>query len=114
MNPSDPSISTTVEFYWRPGCGFCLRLDRDLTDLGVAVHRRNIWEDPEAAAIVRSHANGNETVPTVVIANTALVNPTADEVVSVLQVHAPELVPSGWVPPEPSRLGQVARRLLGG
>jgi mycoredoxin len=30
----------------------------------------NIWEDPQAAARVRSVANGNETVPTVFVGPT--------------------------------------------
>ena len=116
MNDANAADETaaTIDFYWRPGCGFCLRLDRDLTDLGVEVRKHNIWEDPEAAAVVRSHAGGNETVPTVVIAGTAMVNPSADDVVAVLSVHAPERAPAGWNPPEPSRLSQLARRLLGG
>ena len=27
----------TIEFYWRPGCGFCGRLYRDLQELGIEV-----------------------------------------------------------------------------
>jgi hypothetical protein len=30
----------------------------------------------------------------------------------VLSSKAPHLVPKDWEPPQPSRLGQVARRLL--
>ena len=89
-------------------------VDLDLERAGIPLSKHNIWEDPEAAAVVRSHAGGNETVPTVVIAGTAMVNPSADDVVAVLSVHAPERAPAGWNPPEPSRLSQLARRLLGG
>ncbi len=40
----------------------------------------DIWQDPEAAAFVRSVANGNETVPTVSIGDVHLVNPSARQV----------------------------------
>ena len=46
-------------------------------------HRRvNIWDDAAAAAIVRSVANGNETVPTVMVGTIALVNPRVSEILA--------------------------------
>jgi mycoredoxin len=72
-------------FYWRPRCGFCLTLRRDLERSGVQLEERNIWEDEDSAAFVREVANGNETVPTVVVRGKALVNPSAREVVELLQ-----------------------------
>lgn len=61
--------------YWRPGCQYCLRLR--LTTVGVAGRASwvNIWRDPEAAAAVRAVAEGNETVPTVVVGADSRVNP---------------------------------------
>ena len=73
-----------VTFFWRPGCGFCTRLRAGLEQAGVALDERNIWEDPDAAAFVRSVARGNETVPTVVVRGSALVNPPAAEVLARL------------------------------
>ncbi|GAA3932407.1 membrane protein [Amorphoplanes auranticolor] len=61
--------------YWRPGCPFCMRLR---TVLGVTSRRAywvDIWKDPEGAAAVRAVADGNETVPTVILAGTPHVNP---------------------------------------
>jgi glutaredoxin len=81
---ADATGVAPVTFFWRPGCGFCSRLRRDLVGAGVELDERNIWEDPEAAAFVRSVARGNETVPTVVVRGTALVNPPAREVVALL------------------------------
>jgi mycoredoxin len=69
-----------VEFYWRPGCGFCAALHRPLSKSGFNVREINIWEDPAGAARVREVANGNETVPTVIVGSTALVNPSFAEV----------------------------------
>jgi hypothetical protein len=43
----------------------------------------DIWKNPEAAAFVRSVANGNETVPTVVVGDIRMVNPSARRVRSV-------------------------------
>lgn len=105
---------TGVEFYWRPGCGFCMMLDRNLTNAGVPMHKHNIWDDPSDADVVRGYANGNETVPTVVIGDVGLVNPSADQVIGVLAAKAPHLVPEGWEPPQPGRIAGAARRLLGG
>ena len=75
----------TAIFYWRPRCGFCSSLRRDLEHAGVDLDERNIWEDEESAAFVRGVANGNETVPTVVVNDRALVNPSARQVVELLQ-----------------------------
>lgn len=74
-----------VTVYWRPGCMFCLRLR-----LVLGLHRLhprmiNIWRDPEAAAFVRSVADGNETVPTVVIDGRPVVNPSPRVVVAALR-----------------------------
>ena len=87
-----------ITFYWRPGCGFCMRLDRGLSRLGVPLVKQNIWDEPDAAAFVRSVANGSETVPTVVVGDQAMVNPSLDLVVAALHQHAPHLVPDE--PPE--------------
>lgn len=85
--------SPQVTLYWRPGCGFCARLMRELDHLGIYLERRNIWEDPDDAAFVRSVANGNETVPTVVVGAQVMVNPRGQDVVAALRRHAPDRVP---------------------
>jgi mycoredoxin len=74
-------VSQQVTFYWRPGCPFCSSLRAGLDRAGVAHADVNIWDDPAGAAFVRSVANGNETVPTVTVGTTSLVNPTPDQVV---------------------------------
>ena len=80
MSGSDGEIT----MFWRPGCGFCMALDRQLEQTDLSISYRNIWEDPEAAAFVREHAQGNEVVPTVQVGSLVLVNPTADQVLSAL------------------------------
>ena len=101
------AASVTI-VYWRPGCGFCTRLLRDLDELDLDHERVNIYEDPDGAAFVRSVASGNETVPTVLVDDVALVNPTTDDLVDHLAEVDPRLVPEGW---QPRRPGAVARRL---
>jgi mycoredoxin len=44
----------------------------------------NIWESPDAAAFVRSVANGNETVPTVTVGTKSVVNPTVADVAELV------------------------------
>ena len=83
-----------VHFYWRPGCGFCSMLRRRLDKLGIDRVEHNIWDDPADAAVVRQHANGNETVPTVVVGDIGLVNPSGDDVVRLLRATAPHLLPA--------------------
>jgi glutaredoxin len=99
-----------VHFYWRPGCGFCSMLRRGLDKAGIETVDHNIWDDPADAAIVRHHANGNETVPTVVVGDVGMVNPSTRQVAEHLGRHAPHLLPDGYEAPKPG----LVSRLLGG
>jgi len=81
----DTEADVAIIFYWRPGCGFCRRLYDGLEAAGLSVDMRNIWEDPDAAAFVRSVARGNETVPTLAIGDTAMVNPSVGEVLALIR-----------------------------
>ena len=78
------SSRPTVTVYWRPGCGFCSSLLRQLDRYGISYEQVNIWEQPEGAAFVRSVARGNETVPTVSVGSTAMVNPSIDQIAALL------------------------------
>ena len=82
------TTDTDITFFWRPGCGFCMALERQLASTDLTITYRNIWEDPEAAAFVRNRAQGNEVVPTIQIGSSVLVNPTADEVTSTAATSA--------------------------
>ncbi|MEU1072753.1 MULTISPECIES: glutaredoxin domain-containing protein [unclassified Streptomyces] len=61
--------------YWRPGCAYCLRLRIRLGSRARRLHWVNIWRDPAGAAVVRAANDGNETVPTVVVAGRPHTNP---------------------------------------
>ncbi|MGH3623756.1 MAG: glutaredoxin family protein [Sciscionella sp.] len=85
--------------YARPGCPFCMMLRARMRKRGLDWREVNIWEDKDAAAAVRATADGNETVPTVNVGSTWLVNPSLSELLDALTAEAPELVP-----PEPEGL----------
>ncbi|MFF7238911.1 glutaredoxin domain-containing protein [Streptomyces collinus] len=61
--------------YWRPGCTYCLRLRMRLGRSARQLHWVDIWRDPAGAAAVRTANDGNETVPTVVVAGRPHTNP---------------------------------------
>ncbi|WP_328580867.1 glutaredoxin domain-containing protein [Streptomyces sp. NBC_00370] len=64
--------------FWRPGCKYCLRLRFRLGRHSRQLHWVDIWRDPAGAAVVRAANGGDETVPTVVVAGRAHVNPEPD------------------------------------
>ena len=84
-----------ITVYWRPGCGYCSGLFRQLDRLQVPYRTIDIWQEPEGAAFVRSVARGHETVPTVAIGPVALVNPSAHDVLTAASTHAPAALPGG-------------------
>jgi len=100
-----------IDLYWRPGCGFCSSLRRQLDHLGIERVEHNIWDEPDKAAVVREHANGNETVPTVVVDGVAMVNPSPAELAVHLAEHAPGLLPDGFVAQRPGLVEPTAGRI---
>ena len=84
VTPPDDRPAPDITVFWRPGCPFCGSLFRQLEREGVEHRRVNIWDDPDAAAIVRSIARGNETVPTVLVGGVGLVNPSVREIQAAL------------------------------
>ncbi|WLQ39615.1 mycoredoxin [Streptomyces laculatispora] len=78
-----------VVVYWRPGCPYCMKLRLRLRFTKLEYTEVNIWRDPEAAAFVRSVADGNETVPTVTVGGKAMVNPSKRQVVEAVRAQTP-------------------------
>lgn len=79
-----------VVIYWRPDCVFCLDLLLRLKLTRLRYRKVDIRKDPGARAFVRSVADGNETVPTVVVAGQALVNPSKRQLIAVVRERAPQ------------------------
>ncbi|MBT2896944.1 glutaredoxin domain-containing protein [Streptomyces sp. McG3] len=61
--------------YWRPGCTYCLRLRLRLGRDASRLYWVDIWRDPAGAAEVRAANGGDETVPTVFVADRPHTNP---------------------------------------
>ncbi len=81
-----------VVVYWRPMCVYCVKLLTQLRFTGLKYTTVNIWKDPDAAAFVRSVADGNETVPTVTVAGRPMVNPSKRKLLEAVETYAPHLL----------------------
>lgn len=72
--------------YTTPWCGYCHRLKSQLDREGIAYDIVDIEQQPEAAAIVESANNGNQTVPTLIYSDgTAQTNPSMAQVKGKLE-----------------------------
>ena len=73
--------ATAFTMYSTPWCGYCHRLKSQLDSEGIAYEIVDIERQPEAALIVESANNGNQTVPTLVYSDgTAQTNPSLAQV----------------------------------
>ncbi len=88
-------------------------LQRKLDQLGIERVEHNIWDEAADAAIVRQHANGNETVPTVVIGDRGFVNPSAGDLVAFLVERHPALLPDGFEPPQLNATSRLIGKVFG-
>ena len=70
-----------VTMYTTTWCGYCFRLKSQLGRVGVEYDEVDIERQPNAADLVASLNNGNQTVPTLVFVDgSALTNPSAKQV----------------------------------
>jgi mycoredoxin len=77
LGVSDMTMYSTV---W---CGYCRRLKAQLDRAGIAFREVDIEHDAAAAEFVAGVNGGNQTVPTVLLANgSVLTNPTIDEIIA--------------------------------
>lgn len=67
---------------WRPGCGYCEALQRSLGD-DERVVWVDVWRDDDALLRLLQ-VNGDELVPTVLVGERALRNPSAKQVRAAL------------------------------
>jgi mycoredoxin len=74
-------MSSLVTMYTTPWCGYCHRLKGQLDREGIEYDVVDIEQQPEAAGVVESANNGNQTVPTLVyVDGTAQTNPSVGQV----------------------------------
>lgn len=79
---------TDVTVFWRPMCGYCEMLKRDLHRRGIAYDDIDIWNDRGQAEVVKAANNGDELVPTVRVGERFLPNPSVDEVMEAVRAAA--------------------------
>ena len=80
-NPQTGAAAHTFTMYTTPWCGYCHRLRSQLDREGIAYDVVDIEQHPDAAQIVESANNGNQTVPTLVYSDgTAQTNPSLAQV----------------------------------
>jgi mycoredoxin len=82
-------MSASVTMYSTTWCGYCQRLKSQLNREGIAFTEINIEQDPESAAFVEKANNGNQTVPTVLVAGASgaesvMTNPSLAQVKAAL------------------------------
>jgi mycoredoxin len=80
-------MPSPVTLYWRPWCPYCRNLRRQVRKAKLTVHEINIRKDPAAAARVREITGGDETVPTVTVGSTSLVNPSIAELLAAVEAQ---------------------------
>ena len=74
-------MSGSFTMYSTPWCGYCHRLKSQLDREGIVFDVVDIEQQPEAAELVESVNNGNQTVPTLVYSDgTARTNPSLAQV----------------------------------
>ena len=67
--------------YTTPWCGYCKRLKSQLDREGISYDIVDIEQIPEAAQIVESVNDGNQTVPTLVYSDgTSMTNPSVMQI----------------------------------
>ena len=77
---------TTFTMYTTPWCGYCHRLQGQLDREGINYDVVDIEQTPDAADIVESANNGNQTVPTLVYSDgSAQTNPSIMQVKQKLE-----------------------------
>ena len=73
--------SSTFTMYSTPWCGYCHRLKSQLDREGIGYEVVDIEQQPDAAKIVETVNNGNQTVPTLVYSDgSAQTNPSLAQV----------------------------------
>lgn len=77
---SDPIVPVVL---WRPHCPFCRILFSGLERHGIEVEKRDIWSDDDARRLLNERI-GCETVPSVLVGDAILVNPSIAEVLEAL------------------------------
>ena len=74
-----------VKLFWRPMCGYCMTLKKELEKREIPFESVNIWEQRDQAEIVREANGGDELVPTVQVGDKFYANPSLAEVLTAVE-----------------------------
>jgi len=73
-----------VTMYTTAWCGYCRRLEREMTEAGIAFDSIDIDGRPDLGERIEAASGGNRTVPTVEVGGELLVHPSIDQVVAAV------------------------------
>jgi mycoredoxin len=79
-----PPAASVPVVLWRPGCGFCRILFSGLERHRIEHTRVNIWEDAGARRMLNDRI-GSETVPSVLVGEAIMVNPSVTDLLERLE-----------------------------
>ncbi len=77
-----------ITVYWRPLCGYCEVLKRELDRRGLEYSSVDIWRNRQQAEVVKAVNHGDELVPTVRVNGRFLVNPSIEALVEAVERSA--------------------------
>ena len=108
-------MSSSFTMYTTPWCGYCHRLKGQLDREGITFDIVDIEQHPEAAQIVESANNGNQTVPTLVYSDgTAQTNPSLAQVKAKIAELAWRLTRPAGVTTDPGAARRTSARRVSG
>ena len=74
-----------ITVYWRPLCGYCETLKRELARRNLRYTSVDIWKDRDQAEVVKAVNGGDELVPTVRVGDRFLINPSIDALIEAVE-----------------------------
>lgn len=77
-------VSGPVTMYTTTWCGYCRRLEREMTEAGINFDKIDIDGRSDLGERIEVASGGNRTVPTVEIGGELLVNPSIEQVVAAV------------------------------
>ena len=77
-------MTQPVTMYTTVWCGYCSRLERQMTDAGIAFRKVDIDVERDFGDRIEAAAGGYRTVPTIEVEGELLVNPSIAQVAAAV------------------------------
>jgi mycoredoxin len=81
-------MTKQVTMYTTSWCGYCRRLERQMTAAGIAFDKIDIDDHRVFGERIEVATGGNRTVPTIEVEGELLVNPSIGEVTAAVESQA--------------------------